>query len=93
MTAQTGLELLTNLPNRLAEDLTIAANNLVRLPREVGQELFFTPGQLAQRLAPANINRALETVRDSADFQGLDSRQSRERMRTITNVIDLFTPT
>lgn len=93
MTARTGLEIIANLPNRLVEDLTIAANNLVRLPREVSQELFVTPGQLAERLAPSNINRALETVRDSANFQGMDARQRRERMRTITNVVDLFTPT
>jgi hypothetical protein len=93
MTAQTGLELLTNLPNRLAEDLTIAANNLVRLPREVGQELFLTPGQLAQRFAPSNINRALETVRDSADFGGLSPEDRRRRVRTLTGVIGLFTPT
>lgn len=94
MTAQSGLDLLVKLPGKLVEDATTALNNLVRLPREVSQELFLTPGLLAQRLAPSNINNALATVRDSADFKGVtDPKQAREKMRTITDVIDLFTPT
>lgn len=94
MTAQSGLDLLVKLPNQVVQDVTTTLNNLVRLPREVGQELFQTPGLLAQRLAPSNINNALATVRDSADFKGVtDPKQAREKMRTITDVIDLFTPT
>lgn len=93
-TVQTGLRLVSELPGQLAEDLTVAVSNLVRLPRELGQELFQTPGMLAQRLAPSNINQALATIRDSSDFKGAtDPRQLREKMRTITDVIDLFTPT
>lgn len=94
MTAQTGLNLLASLPAQVAEDLTVTANNLLKLPREVAQELFQTPGQLARRLSPSNINLALATVRESADFRGVtDVRQGREKMRTLTDVINLFTPT
>ena len=94
MTAQTGLNLLGSLPAQVAEDLTVAADNLLKLPREFAQELFLTPGQLARRLAPSNINQVLATVRESADFRNVtDPRQAREKMRTITDVIDLFTPT
>ena len=101
-TARTGLDLLRRLPGQVTEDLTIALNNpsagagqaLVPLPREVGQELLHTPGFLAQRLAPSNINSALATVRDSANFRDVaDPGLLREKMRTITDVIDLFTPT
>jgi hypothetical protein len=93
-TARTGLEILAQAPGQLARDATLALTNLMRVPRELGQELFQTPGQLAQRLAPSNINQALATIRESADFRGItDPRQLREKMRTITDVIDLFTPT
>jgi len=93
-TAQAGADILANLPGRLMEDVTAALSNLVRVPREVGQELVLTPGKLAQRLAPSNINRALETIRESADFKSAGSpKELRERMRTITDVVDLFTPT
>jgi hypothetical protein len=93
-TAQAGVELLGRLPSQVAEDLTVAANNLLRVPREITGELFKTPGLLAQRLAPSNINSALATVRDSADFKNVaNPREMREKMRTITDVIDLFTPT
>lgn len=93
-TVQTGVDLLTRLPGQLAEDLTTAVSNLVKLPRELGQELFQTPGILAQRLAPSNINKALATVRDSADFKSATNpKELREKMRTITDVVDLFTPT
>lgn len=93
-TAQAGADMLVNLPGRLIEDLTLALNNLIRVPREVGQELVQTPGKLAQRLAPSNINKALETIRESADFKNVKNpRELREKMRTITDVVDLFTPT
>ena len=93
-TARTGLELLARAPEQIARDATLALTNLLRVPRELGQELFQTPGQLAQRLSPSNLNQALATVRESADFRGVtDPRQLREKMRTITDVIDLFTPT
>jgi hypothetical protein len=93
-TARTALELLTRAPEQVARDATLALTNLMRVPRELGQELFQTPGQLAQRLAPSNLNQALATIRESADFKDVtDPRQLREKMRTITDVVDLFTPT
>lgn len=92
-TVQTGLDLATKAPGQVAEDLTKAVNNLLQVPRNLLQELFITPGKLAGRLSPENINMALETVRDSADFGGSDPQDRRARMRTITDVIDLFTPT
>lgn len=93
-TVQEGLQLVTELPGRLMEDATTALNNLLRLPREVSRELFMTPGLLAERLVPANINKALATIRESADFSKVTGpTQRREKMRTLTDVIDLFTPT
>ena len=87
-TVRAGMDLLIRLPAQLTEDLTIALNNLAKAPREVSQELFVTPGRLADRLAPSNINRALETVRESAEFRDVtDPRVLREKMRTITDVL------
>lgn len=92
-TVETGLNLLGNAPQKVAEDLTLAANNLLQVPRKLLQEAFITPGNLAGRLSPENFSKALETVRDSADFGNGDPADRRARMRTITDVIDLFTPT
>lgn len=93
-TLQTALDLLQRLPGKLAEDLTLATGNLVRLPREAAEDLFQTPGQLAERLAPSNLNSLLGAVREAPNFTGVsDPRQARERVRTITSVVDLFTPT
>lgn len=92
-TLETGLNLIGNAPQKIAEDLTLAVSNLLQLPRNVIQEAFITPGKLADRFAPGNINKALETVRESADFTQGTPADLRARMRTITDVIDLFTPT
>ena len=92
-TVQTGLDLLGKAPQQVAEDLTMAANNLLMLPSSFAQELFITPGKLAERVAPSNLNKVLETVRDSAEFRNASPQDMRARMRTITDVIDLFTPT
>ena len=92
-TAQTGLNLLVNAPQQIAEDLTVAVNNLLMAPAGLATEAFNTPAGLAQRLSPDNLGKVLETVRDSAEFRGASPQDMRARMRTITDVIDLFTPT
>ena len=92
-TLGTGLDLLGRAPQQIAEDLTVTVNNLLMAPRSIAQEAFNTPAGLAQRLAPENLNKVLETVRDSAEFRGTSPADMRARMRTITDVIDLFTPT
>lgn len=54
----------------------------------MGEELFTTPGRLADRLAPSNINQVLATVRESAEFRDVNEpRVLREKLRTITDVL------
>ncbi len=92
-TVQTGLNLLANAPQLVVGDLTLAVNYLLQAPAGWAQEGFYTPRGLAERLAPENLGKVFETVRDSAEFRNASPQDMRARMRTITDVIDLFTPT
>lgn len=93
-TARIGVAVLLGWPRKFVEDATVTLDNLLRLPRTLAEELLEVPGRLAEGLMPANVRQAISVVKESAEFQNItDPRELRNKMRTLTDVLDLFTPT
>lgn len=80
---------LLKLPMKLDKDTAKLLLILAEQPAKVTETLYHLPGQL-----PENVEKMVETVREGFQYTDETSEKSRgERMRRVTDVIDLFTPT
>lgn len=80
---------LLKLPMKIDKDTAKLLIIFARQPGKVTETLYHLPGQL-----PENTEKLIETVREGFEYTDETSDKSRgERMRRITDVIDLFTLT
>lgn len=81
------LEKLMKLPVQIDEDLATLVLIASKQPEKVADTLYNMPGS-----APKDVDNLLDTIREGFEYEG-DEESRGERLRRITDVIDLFTPT
>ena len=79
---------LMSLPAKIDEDIATLMVFLTYEPREVLDDLYEMPGDL-----PGQLRGFVETLREGLEYSEMEEKDRGERMRRITDVIDLFTPT
>ncbi len=80
---------LMALPAKIDRDLATLLVFIAHEPRKVVEDLYEAPGEV-----PGQTQGFVETVREGMQYGGDQSEKSRgERLRRITDLIDLFTPT
>lgn len=80
---------LLRLPLRMDKDVAKLLILLSKKPGEVTDVIYNLPGTL-----PTNVDLLIQSVQESLEFDELGGETIRgERLRTLTDWIDLFTPT
>lgn len=79
---------LLQLPLKIDKDVAKLLVLASRKPGEVTDIVYNLPGDI-----PDNVDRFLETLREGIEYGDMDEEMRGERLRRITDVIDLFTPT
>lgn len=79
---------LLSLPLKIDRDLAMLLVFAAEKPKRLQEELYHLPGRV-----PDNIDAFLQTVLEGVEYGDLDEGERGERLRRITDLIDLFTPT
>ena len=77
---------LVTLPLKIDQDVAVFLTVLSKQPAKVGDALYDAPSD-----APKNVDGLFETIKEGFEYDETVDRG--ERLRRITDVIDLFTPT
>lgn len=83
-----GVDKLLGLPFKIDEDVATLVVMASKQPEKVAETLYELPGT-----APENVDNLVDTLKEGFEYKGGSEETRGERMRRVTDVIDLFTPT